>query len=169
MIEIIQLLLFSLISIFLHELGHYIVLKIFNIPIYSMGVSCQPVPHFYIRYKWPTSIIKHCAIILSGSLTTILGLSILLLFINYNMMKMLFAVYFFQLICETNPFFSDYVFAYVIYKNKIINSSPQSLNVYRSLINKYMFSFAWYIHFILWSILIILLIRLIDFKDILNI
>lgn len=70
-------------------------------------------------------------------------------------MKMLFAAYFLQLICETNPFFSDYVFAYVIYKNKIINSNPRSLNVYRSLINKYMFSLAWYIHFTLWSILIV--------------
>ena len=168
MTVVVQLFLIFLIIVSLHELGHYIVLKIFKIPIYGMGISCQPVPHFYIRYKWPTSIIKHCIIILSGSLTTILTLIILFLFVDYNMIRMLFVAYFFQLICETNPFFSDYVFAYVIYKNKIVDSTPRSLNIYRSLISKHIFSFAWYIHFILWSILAILLIQMIDFQNIQN-
>lgn len=168
MIVVLKILFSSLIIICLHELGHYAVLKIFKIPIYCMGISIQPVPHFYIRYKWPASIFKHCLIILSGSITTILGFTALHLLVDYPTMSPVFVAYYFQIICETNPFFSDYVFAYVIYKNKIDDLTPRGINNYRSLIIKYMFSPAWYIHFILWGSLIILLLQTLDLHNIWN-
>lgn len=163
-----QILFFSLIIIILHELGHYVVLKLFKIPIYSIGISPKPLPHFYIRYKWPTSIVKHCLVILSGSITTILGSIILLLLDDYHTLRLIFVAYFFQFMCETNPFFSDFVFAYAICKNKIGDSSPRGLVIYHSLIKKHMFSLAWYIHFVLWSFLIISLIQMIDLHDVWN-
>ena len=169
MIIFLKILFFSLIIICLHELGHYAVLKIFKIPVYCMGVSAQPVPHFYIRYKWPTSIFKHCLIILSGSITTILGFIVSLLLVDYPIVSLVFVAYYFQFICETNPFFSDYVFAYIICKNRISDSTPRGIDNYRSLIKKYMFSPAWYVHFILWGILIMLLIQKVNLQNIYNI
>ena len=166
MTAVFQILFFSLIIIFLHELGHYVVLKIFKIPIYSIGISPQPIPHIYIRYKWPTSIVKHCVVILSGSITTILGFIILFLLVDYSAMKVIFIAYYFQFIYEFNPFFSDYVFASVVCKNKMSDSSPHGISCYRSLIEKHMFSFVWYIHFVLWSILIISIIKKIDIKNV---
>ena len=166
MTTIIQILLFSLIIIFLHELGHYLVIKILRIPIYGVGIASRPIPHFYIRYKWPKNISTHCFVILSGSLTTLIGFFVLYVFIDHPIMNLVCIAYYIQFIGETNPFFSDYVFASVIYKNKITEFRPGTEDVYRLQIKKYMFSSAWYIHFTLWCILTLFLIKHMNLQNV---
>lgn len=159
MMNILIFVLFSLTILFMHEVGHYISLKMFKVGIYKMGVSCKPLPHFYIRYYWPKSIVKNYIIIFSGSIVTILGFLILCLIgINHNIMTLLLAAYYIQLIYETNPFHSDFLFASVVWKNQITAFNCHRMD-FRSLVKRYMFSNMWYIHFVIWSILTIFLIR----------
>lgn len=164
MVNILLFILFSLTILFLHEFGHYIMLKIFNVSIYKMGVSCNPLPHFYIRYNWPRSIMKNYIIILSGSIITVLGfLIICLLDIGHNIKNLIFTAYFMQFIYETNPFHSDFLFASVVWKNQITAFNCYKVD-FRSLIKSYMFSYVWYVHFLLWTIWTLLLIKHIDLQ-----
>lgn len=161
---IIKIFICSIIIISIHELGHYLVLRMFDIPIYNMGISCRPMPHFFIRYKWPRNIKKHCLIIMSGSIMTILGIVILSLTADYQLLKYAFYAYFAQIILETNPFFSDFLFASVVYRNKLHNYSDCGANGYQSKIKEYLFSNVWYIHFALWFALAVFLIKQIEFE-----
>lgn len=164
MTDYIQIIIFSLMIVFLHELGHYIVLKGLKIPIYHSGVAFRPIPHYYIRYKWPKSITKHCLIMFSGSLTTIIGFVVFYMFFNHSIMKLVYVAYYIQFIFETNPFFSDFVFASVICKNKITDFRLGEKDNFRSQIKTYMFSYTWYIHFILWVVLTVLSINQISLQ-----
>ena len=164
MMNIFIFMLFSLAILFMHEVGHYIVIKIFNVGIYKMGISCRPLPHFYIRYNWPKSIVKNYIIIFSGSIVTLLGfITICQLRIDHNITNLLLIAYYIQFIYETNPFHSDFMFASVVWKNQITAFNCYKVD-FRSLINRYMFSNMRYIHFILWSILTIILVKHMDLQ-----
>lgn len=159
MMNILIFVLFSFAILFMHEVGHYIILKMFKIRIYKVGVSCTPLPHFYIRYYWPRSVVKNYIIIFSGSIVTLLGfLTLCLIGINHNITLLLLIAYYIQFIYETNPFHSDFLFASVVWKNHITAFNYHKVD-FRSQIKSYMFSNMWYIHFVLWSILTIFLIK----------
>lgn len=154
-----QILAYSAMIISVHELGHYLMLKILQVPIYAMGISSKPIPHFYIRYRWPKDMKKHSAIILSGSFLTFTCFAILYLFIDHSDIRYLIYAYSAQIIFETNPFFSDFVFATIINRNRLRHCSSQDIANYQLKIKEYLFSSWWYIHFILWFTLSLLVIK----------
>ena len=50
-----QILLFSIILLFLHELGHVISAKILGLKIKKISFLFNPYPHFFVAVSWPNN------------------------------------------------------------------------------------------------------------------
>ena len=151
----------------MHEVGHIITAKLFKLNIEKIGFAFRPFPRFYVSIiAHKMTIIQRIIFLLSGNIVTvILFTAFIALNINYQILYYFFA---FQIIIETNPIYSDYVVAIISYlyrneyrkyytqvKHKGSNNENINPDKFKEI---YMFSSIWYVHFIVWGILIVILL-----------
>jgi len=149
----------------MHETGHYVAAKVMKLRIEKAGFTYKPFPRFYVSIiDNGISFQKRGWFLISGNLMTfVLFFIYLSLFSRYDIVYYVFS---YQLIVETNPFYSDYttiIFSY-FYKDDFkrqfeIQSSPDSdqtdKDYKENYKNKYLFGKLWYLHFLVWGIFII--------------
>ncbi|MDV3566844.1 hypothetical protein CMT56_15740 [Elizabethkingia anophelis] len=143
---------------FLHELGHVIAAKYLSLHVKKVGFQMKPYPHFYVAASWPRTIRAKNIYLFAGSFVTIC-LFILFFCFNFFFLKSLLIAFIIQICLETNPLYSDITIAVVSASKKIRYGKSYGIDYAREYSN-YKFSIRWYIHFILWTALIILLIKL---------
>jgi hypothetical protein len=153
-----QILLFSIILLFLHELGHVISAKILGLKIKNISFLFKPYPHFFVAVFWPNNNKERMIYLFSGVFITLSLFAISICF-NFFNLKALYIAFIIQIIIESNPFYSDYTIAIMSNDKKIKYGKNYGIN-YTQHFSKYQFSFNWYLHFIIWTLLIILLIKL---------
>lgn len=124
----------------LHELGHVAVAKWYGLALQKVGFTLVPTPHVFVEVDMPKRDQEKYLFLLAGTLTTLLfcGLAYFLGWFQYLFIAFAFA---FQIIVETNPFYSDFT---------IITGLER---------DEYLFSSKWYIHFMLWIGLIVWIIQ----------
>ena len=150
--------LYVLVVVLMHELGHYIAAKVQGLIVEGFNFELKPLPHFYVSVIDDRLTMKQRLIFLiGGSLMTLL---LLILFLISGIDN---RYLFFILICQTlldfNPFYSDYVVAIMSYIYRdYFKKNETNENLIEELKERYMFSTIWYIHLILWGIMIILLL-----------
>ena len=159
MINIIQIIILVLVLMILHEVGHVIAAKILDLEVYQVGVCWKPYPHFFVAAEWPQTEKQRLIYLFSGSLVTVI-LFILASLFHFFYMRSLYHAFAIQLLIETNPFYSDFTIASIT-KSKLNDPHQHQLtnSLYQDQLSTYLFSRKWYIHFIIWAILLILLIK----------
>lgn len=154
----------------LHELAHVLTAKAINMKIDKIGFTWKPLPHIYVAAINPqVSNTKNVLFLLSGNAMTWFLFAILMIY--GNIVKVPYPVYMAfaaQLICEMNPFFSDYtkLFCYYNYMKWLKlqfkegkKLSYKEIDINRSfIIQKYMYSNIWYFQFIGWVFVVITLL-----------
>ena len=153
-----QILLFSLLLLFLPELGHVVSAKILGLKIKNISFLFKPYPHIYVAVSWPKNNKERMVYLFSGVFVT-LSLFSLSLYHNFFNFKALYIAFIIQIIIESNPFYSDYTIAIMFNDKKIKYGKNYGIN-YAQHFSKYQFSSKWYLHFIICTLLIILLIKL---------
>lgn len=141
--------------IVLHETGHVIAAKLMRLSILKVGVQFKPYPHAYVSVKWPLNALKRFIYLFSGSAMTLLLFSIALAF-NFFDFQLLYVAFALQIAIETNPFYSDFTIAILSTQNQH-NRQPTPEETQEKS-EAYMFSAQWYLHFLIWSGVIFLLI-----------
>lgn len=136
-----------------HELAHIISAKIMRLKIYRVGFTLKPVPHFFVRVENSIISVKRNTYLFAGFFSTVVLLIISALN-GFLELKPLCWAFIVQLIIETNPFYSDFVI-FIINKKMC----KYKLN-YSAVLKSHLFSFVWYLHFIIWSVFIILLFKI---------
>lgn len=157
----IQTFFFIGVLLLLHEMGHVISAKIMNIPIERVGFNLKPIPNFNVSIKWPREKRKGFYFLFSGTLSTI-TIAFILLFCDFFNLESLFYAILIQLIIETNPIYSDFVIAFVYskfnYKEKKIHK-----DYFYFLFQEHRYSLYWYVHLVLWVILILFIIKIVKY------
>lgn len=150
----------------LHEIGHIITAKLLKLSIEKIGFEFRPFPRFYVAIiAHKMTLTQRIIFLLSGNIVTV-SLFIVFIVLNVNC-QVLYYLFAFQIIIETNPIYSDYVVAIISYLyrdeyrkyytvTKYKGSDTEKMNPDRFKEN-YMFSLIWYSHFIAWGILIVIL------------
>ena len=158
---------FLFVIVILHEMGHLISAKLMRLTVEKVGFSVKPVPRLYVSVIDNNIPLKKRLIyLLSGSMMTLILFTFFCTFVKYP--QSLYYAFAYQIIVETNPFYSDYVVALIsglsrkeirrfFYKKK---HAPhiETKDVIQEATSNYMYSGIWYIHFILWAIIIVLLL-----------
>ncbi|MBW8049879.1 MAG: hypothetical protein FVQ77_05980 [Cytophagales bacterium] len=159
-ITIAEILCFVIILTAFHELGHIIFAKILGLDIQKVGFSLRPYPHVFVSIKWPYKKTEKLIYLFSGSFIT-LSLFFISFVNDFFEHKFLYYAFAIQFIIETNPFYSDFTIA-VVSNNieRLKNNRNINADFYKNQFLKYQFSFKWYIHFVLWTLLITLLFNL---------
>lgn len=160
----------STIVLFLHEGGHYCAAKLLGLQIDKISFSWRPFPRVYIAVleKGVTNF-KRVVYLLSGNLTTI-SLFIILNIVSTEGIELLLLIVSIQIIFETNPFLSDYssiIFWAANKRNldkipKYICNEEQEKEIQeylKGLQESFFLSPAWIIHFLIWTILLIFLLK----------
>jgi membrane-associated protease RseP (regulator of RpoE activity) len=140
-----------------HELGHFISAKLLGLKIYKIGVTMRPIPHIFIAIRWPNKKWQELFYLFAGSFVTIVLFVVLYIFDFFNL-SVLYTAFAIQLVVETNPFYSDYVFA-TVNANKEANSININTYSFYEKLKNYRYSFKWNIHFVLWSLVICFLLK----------
>jgi hypothetical protein len=153
-----QILFFFLIFMFLHELGHVFAAKFLKLEIKKIGFQTKPYPHFFVAASWPRTNYEKRIYLFAGMLITNV-LFIISWYFNFFDIKSLLIAFIIQIIFETNPFFSDITIAIVTSFKKLNYGKSYGMD-YKKEFSKYQFSKYWYLHFIMWTFLITLLIKL---------
>lgn len=134
MIEIIIVFLLYHVFELMHEGGHMLAARLFRLKIEKFGYTLFPVPHFFVSVlNVPDNYIKYI-FLFSGLLTS------LILFLSLWMCNLLQIQYIYYAVAilitlDTNPFYSDFT----------------NIEVFG---NQYKFSYLWYLHFIVWGLII---------------
>lgn len=132
----------------LHELGHIFCAIAMKIAINKVGIKRQPLPHLFVTINLPKKRKNELIYLFAGSAITCFVF--LIAFFNHLLdYKCFYLALIIQIIIETNPFFSDLTIA--------ISSSSR---IRHKEFKNYSFSTLWYLHFILWTILIITCIKM---------
>jgi len=146
-----------------HELAHILMAKAVNMKIDKIGFTMKPLPHVYVSaINEKASHRKNALFLMSGNAMT--WMLFVVLMISGRWFEVCYPVYIafaVQLIFEMNPFFSDYTKLFCCYKytewlrvqlregrafsNKEIDSRRSFV------IQEYMYSRVWYIHFCCWA------------------
>lgn len=158
---------FVLILLVLHEVGHIIAAKTLHLSIEKISFSWKPVPRMFVSIidnNIPTR--RRLIYLLSGTLMT--SFLFLVFYILKKPIHSLYYAFAYQLIVETNPFFSDFVVAIISYKSRKefsaeffkskYSKQPVTEDNIKLFTGKHMFSWVWYVHFLIWSALIIILL-----------
>ncbi|MBN1483053.1 hypothetical protein EH223_14105 [candidate division KSB1 bacterium] len=127
-----------LVFILVHEMGHVITAKIFGLNIIKMGIKIVPIPHAFIIVDSTEKKFVQLLFYFSGFIVTI-AVFVGLWIANLLAYKLIYYAICFQIVVDSNPFFSDFSLAFP---------------------NNYRFSTLWYVHFTLWALLIITFISL---------
>jgi hypothetical protein len=163
MFWIIPILLLSV--LLLHESGHYIFAKVQGLVVDKFGFSIKPLPHFFVSViDRKISMKQRILFLLGGNIIILITFAMFIL--SGISFKYLYYAFVYQIILDTNPFYSDYVVAIMSYSYKKYfrkHYSDNGSKEYKEMdINElkelYMFSPLWYIHCLLWGGIIILLI-----------
>ncbi len=161
MTGILQIILFFIILTVFHELGHIISARILNLSISKIGLQLKPYPSAFVAVKWPKSKIKKNIYLFSGTFITLCLFSTSFFF-NFFDNTFLYLAFCFQLIAETNPFYSDFTIAIVTNKHSE-KQTKSYIEFYKEQFSKYQFSLIWYLHFISWIIIILTLVKFKNF------
>ena len=135
---------FMIVLIILHELGHMMMAKLLGLHITKVGFQWAPYPHAFVSIVSSENIYKNSLYLLAGTFTTLCLLATSWTFNFWNHPSLLYA-FAFQIILETNPFYSDFTIIQSYLKNKK-NPAPNT--------NDHFFTTSWYLHFIIWTILL---------------
>lgn len=154
--------------LFMHEMAHCIAAKMLHLPIEEVGFAWKPFPKFFVAVADKGILFKKkFCFLLSGNLMT------LILFLIYlavgRVDKSVYYAFSYQFIVETNPFSSDYVtiiFSWLFrdrfkrYYSTIGNHQEghPMIGFEREFKREFMFSKVWYVHFLLWGVLILILL-----------
>ncbi|MEM7548471.1 MAG: hypothetical protein AAF363_02275 [Bacteroidota bacterium] len=144
----------------LHELGHVISAKLIGVRIVKVGFSFAPLPHPYVVVENLDFFYQRLIYLLAGIAMTVLLLIIFKLsgLIYYSFIFYAFAI---EILLETNPFYSDLtLLALPIHQHRQLSegiSRGKISGMGLIYANSYIFSSIWYLHLILWSVLIYLL------------
>lgn len=160
--EFIEIIILVLLLLFIHELGHVTMAKILGLPIQRMGFQFRPYPHLYVSVEWPRDNREKYLYLFSGIFITV-SLFCISIYHEFFHLTQLYWAFVIQLTIETNPFYSDFTVAIVSRYNPS-NKLMSYVENYKLQFKKYKYSLKWYVHFIIWTIIILLLIK---FKKIL--
>lgn len=160
-LQIIIVLFFVQLFIVLHELGHWLAARIMKLTVLRVGFTLKPYPHFFVAVVWPTDRQKRIVFLFAGFSVFILLLAVALPFnfFNYTYLYYAFCI---QAAIETNPFYSDFTIAQVTTNTSFIqkNRHRGAARVYKELHKQYMFTGRWYLHFVIWLMVILAFIKL---------
>jgi len=149
-----------LVLVTIHEMGHLIAAKALKLKITRVGFTLKPYPHAFVDVEWPTKIQQKLIYLFAGFAIIMVLFSVAYLN-NFFWKPYLYYAFVFQLLFETNPFYSDFIIAIItqnkehFFKNKY---KPYQV-VFKKLYLKHQFSLKWYIHLTLWTILFVVLIK----------
>lgn len=157
---LLKILLLLLLFITVHELGHVIFARIFQLKITKIGFAIKPIPHFRVAVKWPVQKTKRILYVMSGFLFFIL-FSILLYTTNLIDIKLLKTACFIQFIIETNPVYSDFMILLLSDKvySKIKKTRGNFKGAFKSVYDKFVYGKQWYLYFLTWLILIFIIVK----------
>lgn len=153
-----QIITFVFFLMCLHELGHIIAARYLGLHIKKIGFQTKPYPHFFVAASWPRTNRDKNIYLFSGMFVT-MCLFIFSIFNNFFLSQSLFFAFVIQIAFETNPFYSDITIAIVSSNKRIKYGRTYGID-YKEQFSNYQYSNYWYLHFILWTILIIILIKL---------
>ena len=126
-----QILLFSIILLFLHELGHVISAKILGLKIKNISFLFKPYPHFFVAVSWPNNNKERMIYLFSGVFITLSLFAISICF-NFFNLKALYIAFIIQIIIESNPFYSDYTIAIMSNDKKIKYTQITDIDIMKS-------------------------------------
>jgi hypothetical protein len=154
-----QTLLFFLAFMLLHEAGHWLAARVLGLSVNSAGVSLKPYPHFYVSVQWPRLPMQKYIYLFAGMALTCLLFGIAFLNSFWGIESLLFG-FILQLIVEFNPFHSDILIA-ILTQRKVFKQGGVSFqDLYKKELQTYHFTAPWYLHFALWTVLIVLLMKI---------
>ncbi len=154
-----------------HEIGHILCAKLLKFKIKKIGFALKPIPHTFVHVYSNNSKVnnlKRKVYYLSGFFVYI---SLLVLFVASSkyqswvllQYKSIVYAFFIQFMIETNPFFSDFVLLqldnYIQNKLKASNYRVSFRDAHKQAFSLHQFSKNWYIHFILWTIVLLLIYK----------
>ncbi len=156
---ILQSLLFFVLFLIIHELGHVIAAKLMAIPIQKIGASLSPYPHLYVSVSWPRSKLKKYIYLFAGMTLILLIFTIVRINGCWGIKSLSYGLII-QLIIEFNPFHSDVIIAILTNRKRFKKAVDQDFkSIYKTELEDYHFSALWYLHFSIWVAIIILLIK----------
>lgn len=124
-----------LILMVLHELGHIVCAFIVRLKIKKAGFSSKPYFHPYVEVEANGNHFQYLLFMLSGISSTLL-LFMISWIAGVLSCKQVYMGFALQFLLETNPYYSDFTL--------LFDSSRK-------------YSVRWYIHFIVWFLLIVFL------------
>lgn len=157
-VSILQAGLGVIVLMFLHELGHVLFAKLLGLKVYKVGFQWSPYPHFFVAADWPKQQLKRLIYLFSGSLITV-TLFFISYCVNWLENSAIYYAFAIQLIIELNPFYSDFTIAAVTSNEFEANMNKSYADLYKERFAHYQFSYRWYIHFALWVIFILMLVK----------
>ncbi len=152
----------------IHELSHIFMAKACGMKINKVGFAFKPLPHVYVSViEGGASVLKRAFFMLCGNATTIIIFVIGIL--NFNISKVIYYAFAFQIIIEMNPFYSDYslLISYLKANSKLKSiflqnrkhPTKEEINItYKKVNQEHLYSKEWYLHLFVWSLIIILLL-----------
>lgn len=155
MLNLLIIIFFIAMMLVFHESSHIISARMMGLKLYQIGFKFKPLPHFSVKAERPHAAYKKYIYQFSGFFCTLVLLTIASLN-HFWENKQLYWAFVIQLIIETNPFYSDFVISIIDKKNSKYKK-PMNHGV---ILKTYFFSPLWYLHFIIWTIFIILLFNL---------
>lgn len=146
------------ILLFLHEVSHALAAKALGLTIVGCGVKSKPYPHFYVAAERPRNKFQKYTYLLAGIFSTLLWAVVCwsLGWASYSFITWAFII---QLSAETNPFYSDFTIAIIDHKIRRQRKITPYQTEFEAIIKKHQFSMQWYIHFILWTAIVIVLTK----------
>lgn len=152
-----------------HEIGHLLSAKLLKFKIIKIGFVLRPIPHTFVHVysnHSKVSNIKRRIYYLSGFSVYIVFFVAFVASSNYPIWGFLqyesiVYAFFIQFMIETNPFFSDFVLLQL--DNDIQNKLKASKyrvsfrDAHKQAFSLHQFSKNWYIHFIFWTITLLLI------------
>lgn len=115
-----------------HESGHIIAAKICRLTVRKAGLKWVPVPHLYVIVDASVKQSSEYIFYFSGFFATLLLFAILYAtdLLRHDVIYYAIAL---QVVLDSNPFFSDFTLAFS---------------------KEYKYSKLWYLHFVLWGVLL---------------
>ncbi len=143
----------------IHEIGHVAAAKMMNLHLKKVGFSKFPFPHIFVEVVWPQKKSERIIFLLSGFFT-IISLFLIIMFVGIDY-KPLLVAFGLQLAIETNPVYSDFVILGINDKvgSEVRRTKAPYKEVYNRVYSNYIYSTSWYLHFILWSALVVSVIN----------
>jgi Zn-dependent protease len=145
-----------LLLIVAHELGHVICARLLGLKIKNVGFTLIPFPHVYVAVRWPRENRKRLIYLFSGFMVYLL--IFIFCWINgfFGSQALIYALGI-QALIETNPVYSDFVIAQTMNNTwkKVKKQGKSYKRAAQTSLKNHLFSSKWYIHFSVWTLLIV--------------